>query len=496
MANKIQHTSATTREFTLELLKQITDDFSEEHVIGRGAYGVVYKGLLHDGEEIALKKLHYMPGLDDQQFMNEFNNLMRAQHPNIIRLVGYCYGLGHERFKYNGEYIFARVRERILCFEFLQGGSLENHISDESCGLDWNTRFKIIKGVSKGINYLHNGCKDSIYHLDLKPENILLDKNLVPKIGDFGLSRLFQTEKTHITNKFMGTIGYMPPEFIDRRAITPKFDVFSFGVIIIRIVAGYEGYSKCEHMSPHEFLEHVHGNWRKRMLETMSSHISEQVMTCIEIAFRCVEFDREKRPTIADIVNELNKIDKAESVAIAKNSDEQEHTLEKQPVIQVQEKNSTEENTRYTTTGSISRTSISERREYARTDSIYTVMKYQTANPVVAMASLILHKLRELLSTEYNLGAKLKKDREHLHRELENLCDAVDNIDSMMRSTSPELQGPRKDSYLVPLSPKRQSPRKDSYLLRLPRTSRKLSSQIKQPSRRNSCERKKGKGRN
>ncbi|KAM3300488.1 hypothetical protein ACQJBY_041483 [Aegilops geniculata] len=347
MANKIQHTSATTREFTLELLKQITDNFSEEHVIGHGAYGVVYKGLLHDGEEIALKKLHYMPGLDDKQFMNEFNNLMRARHPNIIRLVGYCYGLGHERFKYNGEYIFARVQERVLCFEYLQGGSLEKHISDESCGLDWNTRFKIIKGVSKGINYLHNGCKDSIYHLDLKPENILLDKNLVPKIGDFGLSRLFQTEKTYITSKFMGTMGYIPPEFINRRAITPKFDVFSFGVIIIRIVAGYEAYSKCEHMSPHEFVEHVHGNWRKRMQETMSSHISKQVMTCIEIAFRCVEFDREKRPTIADIVNELDKIDNAESVVIAKNSDEQEHTLEKQPVIQVQEKNSTEENTRY-----------------------------------------------------------------------------------------------------------------------------------------------------
>ncbi|KAF6992256.1 hypothetical protein CFC21_009268 [Triticum aestivum] len=405
MANKIQHTSATTREFTLELLKQITDNFSEEHVIGRGGYGVVYKGLLHDGEEVALKKLHYMPGLDDKQFMNEFNNLMRAQHPNIIRLVGYCYGLGHERFKYNGEYIFARVQERILCFEYLQGGSLDKHISDESCGLDWNTRFKIIKGISKGINYLHNGCKDSIYHLDLKPENILLDENLVPKIGDFGLSRLFQTEKTHITTKFMGTMGYMPPEFIDRHAITPKFDVFSFGVIIIRIVAGFEGYSKCEDMSPHEFLEHVHGNWRKRMQETMSSHISEQVITCIEIAFRCVEFDPEKRPTIADIVNEVDKIDNAESLAIAKNSDEQEHTVEKQPVIQVQEKNSTEENTRY-----------------ARTDSISTVMKkhplskkYYTADPVVAIGAMVvslLHKLCEL-SSEYNLGANLKKD-EHL----------------------------------------------------------------------------------
>lgn len=437
MANKIQRTSATTREFTLELLKQITDNFSEEHVIGRGGYGVVYKGLLHDGEEIALKKLHYMPGLDDKQFMNEFNNLMRAQHPNIIRLVGYCYGLGHERFKYNGEYIFARVQERILCFEYLQGGSLDKHISDESCGLDWNTRFKIIKGISKGINYLHNGCKDSIYHLDLKPENILLDKNLVPKIGDFGLSRLFQTEKTHITSKFMGTMGYMPPEFIDRRAITPKFDVFSFGVIIIRIVAGFEGYSKCEDMSPHEFLEHVHGNWRKRMQETMSSHISEQVITCIEIAFRCVEFDREKRPTIADIVNEVDKIDNAESLAIAKNSDEQEHTPEKEPVIHEQE-------------------------------------KYRTAED-----SFLAH-VRKYVQLLTLLEKGLTSD----------LVDLVNSMPLRLRTGFP---------YMVPLphtSPKLRSPRKDSYLLRLPRTSRKLPSQIKQPSRKNSCDKKKGKGRN
>uniref|UniRef100_A0A453A0R2 Protein kinase domain-containing protein n=1 Tax=Aegilops tauschii subsp. strangulata TaxID=200361 RepID=A0A453A0R2_AEGTS len=167
-------------------------------------------------------------------------------------------------------------------------------------------------------NYLHNGCKDSIYHLDLKPENILLDKNMFPKIGDFGLSRLFRSEQTHITSKIMGTVGYMPPEYIDRRAITSKFDVFSLGVIILQIVTGYDGYYKCEHMPPQEFIEHVHENWGKRMQETMSSHTSEQVITCIKIALRCVEFDREKRPTIAGIIDELNKIDNAESSATDK----------------------------------------------------------------------------------------------------------------------------------------------------------------------------------
>ncbi|VAI53338.1 unnamed protein product [Triticum turgidum subsp. durum] len=172
---------------------------------------------------------------------------MRAQHPNVTRLVGYCYHLGHQCIKQKGEYVFAHVEERVLCFEYLQGGSLDNHISgmmllcldhivlhvkenyplsyafltylliyifvidcmftytDESCGLDWPTRFKIVKGVCEGLNYLHNGCKDPIYHLDLKPANVLLDKNMFPKIGDFGLSRLFPLSQTYITSKIIGT---------------------------------------------------------------------------------------------------------------------------------------------------------------------------------------------------------------------------------------------------------------------------------------------------
>ncbi|VAI53334.1 unnamed protein product [Triticum turgidum subsp. durum] len=257
MGDNFEHTSATTKVFTLEFLGQITDNFSEERVIGRGGYGVVYKGVLENGEEIALKKLHHMPGLDDTQFRNEFNHLMRAQHPNITQLVGYCYDIGHQRIKHGGEYIFALVEERVLCFEYLQGGSLDKYITDESCGLNWHTCFKIIKGVCDGLDYLHNGCKDPIYPLDLKPANILLDKDMVPKIGDFGLSRLFPSTKTYVTIKIIGTPGYMPPEYIERYEITSKHDVFSLGVIIIRIMAGDEGYSKCAHMSSQEFLEHV-----------------------------------------------------------------------------------------------------------------------------------------------------------------------------------------------------------------------------------------------
>uniref|UniRef100_A0A8R7QJM2 Protein kinase domain-containing protein n=2 Tax=Triticum TaxID=4564 RepID=A0A8R7QJM2_TRIUA len=234
---------------------------------------------------------------------------MKAQHPNVTRLIGYCYNVKNERVKLNDKYVFAHSDEKVLCFEYLKGGSLDKHISDESCGLNWHTRFKIIKGICEGLNYLHNGSKDPIYHLDLKPENIMLDENMVPKIGDFGLSRLFPSARTYVTIKVIGTIGYMPPEFIERREITSKFDIFSLGVTITRIVAGYDGYSKCARMSLEEFIKHVHENWEKRLQDTMSSYTPEQVTTCIKIALSCVENTREKRPNIAEIVDKLNMVD-------------------------------------------------------------------------------------------------------------------------------------------------------------------------------------------
>ncbi|XP_037441873.1 receptor-like cytoplasmic kinase 176 isoform X1 [Triticum dicoccoides] len=311
MENESQHASATPRDFTFQLLKQITNDFSEDNRIGVGGYGVVYKGTLDNGEVIAVKKLYYKhPGLDsDKQFQNECTNLMRVHHQNIVRLVGYCHEIRHICIEHNGRYVFAMVEDRALCFEYLEGGSLDKHLSDESCGFGWHTRYKIIKGICEGLNYLHNGSKESIFHLDLKPANILLDRNMMPKIGDFGLSRLFDSTETCSTKGIIGTPGYMPPEYINRFHITPKFDVFSLGVTIIKIIAGHQGYSKFADMSSQEFIQLVHENWEKALRTTVLSDTSHGVKKCIEIALKCVEADRAKRPTIAEVVDELSKID-------------------------------------------------------------------------------------------------------------------------------------------------------------------------------------------
>uniref|UniRef100_A0A0E0IZP1 non-specific serine/threonine protein kinase n=1 Tax=Oryza nivara TaxID=4536 RepID=A0A0E0IZP1_ORYNI len=185
-------------DITFRLLEEITDGFSEERKIGQGAYGTVYKGEFRNGKEIAVKMLHNDTlGFDDKQFENEFQNLMRLEHPNIVRLVAYCYETQHKYAEYKGRIVFAAIIHRALCFEYL---------TDEFHGLDWPTRFKIIKETCEGLKYLHEGLKPPIYHLDLKPGNILLDKNMVPKLADFGLSKLFTEEKIRITQTPIGTV--------------------------------------------------------------------------------------------------------------------------------------------------------------------------------------------------------------------------------------------------------------------------------------------------
>ncbi|TKW15106.1 hypothetical protein SEVIR_5G209500v4 [Setaria viridis] len=318
-----------TREFTLEFLERITNNFSMQNIVGRGGFGVIYKGVLDNGEEVAVKKLHPMAWIGDRQlFKNELNNLMKVQHKNIVRLVGYCNHTTQILVEYNGKLVAASVEQRALCLEYLQGLSLDKHLSDEACRLDWDTCYKIIKGICEGLHYLHNGSDHPIYHLDLKPENILLDKDMMPKIGDFGLSRLFDSVETYITQSenVTGTRGYMPPEYIHRQTISPKFDVFSLGVIIIRMMAGTKGYFDCVDTPPEEFIKLVHGNWRKRLqAATMSSYYaSQEVRTCIEIALRCVDHDRAKRPTIAQIVNELSNIGTAKNSPAGQSNHEED----------------------------------------------------------------------------------------------------------------------------------------------------------------------------
>jgi len=255
--NMLHNQPLNLHSLSLKDIREITNNFSDDQRLGEGGFGRVYWGVLPNGVKIAVKKLTWTPsGLQDKQYENEARHLMRLKHQNIVQLLGYCSETETELVMHNGKYVNAEKPERLLFLEHLPKGSLCKHLSDASSGLDWDTRYKIIRGICYGLHYLHEEWQPGtpIIHMDLKPANILLDDNMVPKIADFGLSRLFGEQQTRIITKNQcGTLGYMSPEYSTRGIITKKLDIFSLGVIIIEITTGDKHYPD----NVEEFIEPV-----------------------------------------------------------------------------------------------------------------------------------------------------------------------------------------------------------------------------------------------
>ncbi|XP_044433690.1 uncharacterized protein [Triticum aestivum] len=262
-------------------LRRITNNFSDAQKVGSGGYGDVYKAV-YNGEAMAVKLLHATKGIDDRQFMKELRNHMKVQHPNIVRLVGYC---NEETKKYvelpDGTSVFGRHIYKVLCFEYMVGRSLDKRLSGISLGDEWRTHYQIIKGTCEGLFYLHNGCENRILHLDLKPANVLLDKSMKPKIADFGLSRIYTASRSHIkVDSVSGTTKYMPPELIHGSEMSDKTDVYGLGVTIIEVIRGSGGFEIYHDSGETNFIEDVCAYWRKRDSTTNLY----QVETCAKIA--------------------------------------------------------------------------------------------------------------------------------------------------------------------------------------------------------------------
>lgn len=181
----------------------------------------------------------------DDKYQAELRSLLRIRHQNIVLLIGYCAEAKLQVVSQNGEHIMAEVRERLLCFEYIGNGSLRRYVpdlhifkkEDDQDLHGWDKRYTIMEGICRGLDFLHEECK--LTHVDLKPENILMDGNMVPKISDFGLARLKDAEKSQIvTQKFTGTLGYMPPEYVLQGQISHQTDIYSLGIIMCEIITG------------------------------------------------------------------------------------------------------------------------------------------------------------------------------------------------------------------------------------------------------------------
>ncbi|PKU59995.1 Cysteine-rich receptor-like protein kinase 10 [Dendrobium catenatum] len=211
--------------FDMDTIRKATNDFSEENKLGEGGFGPVYKGLLEDGQHIAVKRLSRTSTQGFVEMKNEVALVAKLQHKNLVRLLGCC----------------LEENEKILVYEYLPKTSLDKYLFDstERPQFDWGTRYKIIEGIGRGLLYLHEDSRLKIIHRDLKASNILLDNSMRPKISDFGLARLFHIDQTQQnTNRIAGTFGYMAPEYAMTGLFSTKSDVFSYGVLILEIITG------------------------------------------------------------------------------------------------------------------------------------------------------------------------------------------------------------------------------------------------------------------
>ncbi|KAH9774153.1 serine/threonine-protein kinase PBS1 [Citrus sinensis] len=213
--------------FTFRELAAATKNFRPESFIGEGGFGRVYKGWLEStGQVVAVKQLDRNGLQGNREFLVEVLMLSLLHHSNLVNLIGYC----------------ADGDQRLLVYEFMPLGSLEDHLHDlppDKEALDWNTRMKIAAGAAKGLEYLHDKANPPVIYRDFKSSNILLEEGFHPKLSDFGLAKLGPVgDKSHVSTRVMGTYGYCAPEYAMTGQLTVKSDVYSFGVVFLELITG------------------------------------------------------------------------------------------------------------------------------------------------------------------------------------------------------------------------------------------------------------------
>ncbi|WVZ70706.1 hypothetical protein U9M48_019349 [Paspalum notatum var. saurae] len=220
--------STTLVKFTYDEIKAATDGFAQERIIGRGGFGNVYKGVLRDGAEVAVKRFKNCSAAGDTAFAHEVEVVASVRHVNLVALRGYCIATtqraGHQRM--------------IVC-DLMHNGSLHDHLfGGGECQMAWPVRQRIAIGMARGLAYLHRGAQPAIIHRDIKASNILLDDEFEAKVADFGLAKFAPEGMTHVSTRVAGTLGYVAPEYALYGQLTEKSDVYSFGVVLLELVSG------------------------------------------------------------------------------------------------------------------------------------------------------------------------------------------------------------------------------------------------------------------
>lgn len=288
--------------FTFRELATATKNFRQECLLGEGGFGRVYKGTIKaSGKVVAVKQLDRHNLHDNKEFMAEVLTLSLLHHPNLVNLIGYC----------------ADGDQRLLVFEYMPGGNLEEHILDmgpEKNPLDWFTRIKIAFGIATGLEYLHETANPPIIYRDLKSANVLLDDDLNPKLSDFGVTIYGQDgDKVHVSSRVMGTYGYSAPEYTRSGELTLKSDIYSYGVVLLELITGRRAIDTTRPNEEQNLVSWAQPFFRdpKKFPDIadplLNRHFPEKDLNqLVAIAAMCLQDEASARPLISDVVTTLS----------------------------------------------------------------------------------------------------------------------------------------------------------------------------------------------
>ncbi|KAJ8471478.1 hypothetical protein OPV22_025821 [Ensete ventricosum] len=286
--------------FTYEELALATDGFSDANLLGQGGFGYVHRGVLPNGNEVAIKQLKTGSGQGEREFHAEVEIITRVHHKHLVSLVGYCICGG----------------KRLLVYEYVPNNTLEFHLHGrDRPTMEWPTRLKIALGSAKGLAYLHEDCHPKIIHRDIKSANILLDYKFVPKVADFGLAKFASDNKTHVSTRVMGTFGYLAPEYASSGKLTDRSDVFSFGVMLLELITGRRPVDPSQSFMDDSLVDWARplltraledGNYDALVDPKLGENFNPNEMAhMIACAAACVRHLARRRPRMSQIVRAL-----------------------------------------------------------------------------------------------------------------------------------------------------------------------------------------------
>ncbi|KAL3733923.1 hypothetical protein ACJRO7_023299 [Eucalyptus globulus] len=298
MAEDLKGLALQIGSFTLRQIKAATNNFHAANKIGEGGFGSVYKGLLSDGTTIAVKQLSSKSRQGNREFVTELGMISALQHPHLVKLYGCC----------------IEGNQLLLVYEYMENNSLARALfgpEEFQLKLDWWTRHKICVGIARGLAYLHEESRLKIVHRDIKATNVLLDKDLNPKISDFGIAKLDEEDNTHISTKIAGTYGYMAPEYAMHGYLTDKADIYSFGVVALEVVSGRSNTSsqkteECFNLLDWARFLKERGNLIELVDWRLGSHFDkEEALALIKVALVCTNATPALRPPMSSVVSML-----------------------------------------------------------------------------------------------------------------------------------------------------------------------------------------------